>query len=119
MFPDINAFIAELERRKELARITDSLSPDLEISALIDRACKSPGGGPALLFEKPTGASMPVAANLFGSMSRICLALGVDTDALGIDVARDISRAITDSSAHASSSTCEGTPAAELAACGL
>jgi 4-hydroxy-3-polyprenylbenzoate decarboxylase len=79
MFPDITAFIAELERRKELARITDSLSPDLEISAVIDRACKSAGGGPALLFEKPTGASMPVAANLFGSMSRMCLALGVDT----------------------------------------
>ena len=54
------------------------VSPDLEIAAVIDRACKSPGGGPALLFEQPTGASMPVAANLFGSMSRICLALGVD-----------------------------------------
>lgn len=78
MFPDINAFIAELERRGELARIGDAVSPDLEISAVIDRVCKSPGGGPALLFEQPTGASMPVAANLFGSMSRMCLALGVD-----------------------------------------
>jgi 4-hydroxy-3-polyprenylbenzoate decarboxylase len=79
MFVDINGFIAELERRRELVRVADPVSPELEISAVIDRACKSPGGGPALLFEKPTGASMPVAANLFGSMSRICLALGVET----------------------------------------
>lgn len=77
-FPDITSFIAELDRRKELARIKDRVSPDLEIAAVIDRVSKSPGGGPALLFEQPTGASMPVAANLFGSTSRICLALGVE-----------------------------------------
>ena len=71
-FADISSFIAELERRQDLVRVDDALSPDLEISAVIDRACKSPGGGPALVFEKPTGATMPVAANLFGSMSRIC-----------------------------------------------
>ena len=78
MFPDLNAFIAELDRRKELARIPDPVSPDLEIAAIIDRVSKSPGGGPGLLFEKPAGSSMPIAANLFGSMSRICLALGVE-----------------------------------------
>ena len=55
MFADINAFIAELERRKELARIAEPVSPDLEMAAVIDRVCKSPGGGPALLFERPTG----------------------------------------------------------------
>ncbi len=48
------------------------------MAAVIDRVCKSPGGGPGLLFERPTGFDMPVAANLFGSMSRICLALGVE-----------------------------------------
>jgi 4-hydroxy-3-polyprenylbenzoate decarboxylase len=77
MFPDITSFIAELDRRRELVRLTDSLSPDLEIAAVIDRVSKSPGGGPGLIFEKPTGFDMPVAANLFGSLSRICLALGV------------------------------------------
>jgi 4-hydroxy-3-polyprenylbenzoate decarboxylase len=78
MFRDITSFISELDRRKELARITDPLSPDLEISALVDRVSKSPGGGPALLFERPAGSEIPVAANLYGSMSRICLALGVN-----------------------------------------
>jgi len=80
MFADLASFIAELERRRELVRIADPVSPDLEMAAVIDRVSKSPGGGPALLFEQPAGAAkMPVAANLFGSMSRICLALGVDT----------------------------------------
>ena len=55
----------------------EPVSPDLEIAAVIDRACKSPGGGPALLFERPAGFDMPVATNVFGSMERMCLALGV------------------------------------------
>jgi len=78
MFTDVNAFIAELDRRKELARITEPVDPNLEIAAVVDKVSKSPAGGPALLFEKPTGATMPVAANLYGSLSRICLALGVE-----------------------------------------
>src|SRR3954462_6800693 len=84
MFTDVNAFIAELDRRKELARIAEPVDPKLEMAAVIDRVSKSPGGGPALLFEK---ASMPVAANLYGSMSRICLALGVNhLDELGKEI---------------------------------
>jgi 4-hydroxy-3-polyprenylbenzoate decarboxylase len=87
MFVDVNAFIAELDRRRELARVAVPVDPHLDIAAVVDRACKSPGGGPALLFEQPTGASMPVAANLYGSMTRICLALGVETlDDLGREI---------------------------------
>ena len=77
MFTDVNAFIAELDKRGELARVSESVDPHLEIAAVVDRVSKTPGGGPGLLFEKPTGATMPVAANIYGSMSRICLALGV------------------------------------------
>src|SRR3970040_1464264 len=79
MYPDLNDFLADLERRKLLARVAEPVSPNLEIAAVIDRACKSPGGGPALLFEKPAGFDMPVAANVYGSMERVCLALGVKT----------------------------------------
>ena len=78
MFKDLNHFIAALDKERELARITEPVSPDLEICALTDRASKSPGGGPALLFERPTGYEIPVALNLFGSMKRICMALGVE-----------------------------------------
>src|SRR5258706_13447772 len=79
MFNDLNAFIAALDKERELARIADPVSPDLEICAVTDRVSKSPGGGPALLFERPAGFDMPVALNLFGSMKRICMALGVRT----------------------------------------
>ena len=77
MYSDLAEFLADLDRRKLLARVAHSVSPNLEIAAVVDRACKSPGGGPALLFENPAGFDMPIAANVYGSMERICLALGV------------------------------------------
>src|SRR5438309_1323229 len=79
MFSDLNDFLADLDRRTMLARVTELVSPDLEIAAVTDRACKSPGGGPALLFEKPSGFDIPVASNVYGSNERMCLALGVTT----------------------------------------
>ena len=47
----------------------------LEITAFADRSVKSQG--PALLFEKPKGSSVPVLINAFASMKRMELALGV------------------------------------------
>ena len=79
MFKDLNDFIATIDKERMLARIGEPVSPDLEIAAITDRVSKSPGGGPALLFERPTGFDMPVAINLFGSMRRMCMALGVDS----------------------------------------
>ncbi|HEY7792111.1 MAG TPA: menaquinone biosynthesis decarboxylase [Vicinamibacterales bacterium] len=77
MYSDLDDFLRDLGKRGELTRVSDPVSPDLEIAAVTDLASKSPGGGPALLFERPTGFDMPVATNVFGSMSRMCLALGV------------------------------------------
>src|SRR5256714_6023828 len=79
MYADLNDFVVDLERRRLIARVAETVSPDLEIAAVTDRACKSPNGGPALLFEQPGGVSMPVASNVYGSYDRICLALGVRT----------------------------------------
>src|SRR5207244_7744046 len=77
MYADLTDFLADLDRRKLLARIAEPVSPDLEIATVTDRACKSPGGGPALLFTQPTGYDIPVATNIYGSTERMCLALGV------------------------------------------
>ena len=76
-------FIAAIERHGELVRVREPVRTRLEIAEIADRVMKSPGGGPALLFERPvlpdgTTASIPVAINLFGSARRICLALGVE-----------------------------------------
>src|SRR6266568_6708689 len=79
MYRDLNAFIDALDKEHELARVQEPVSADLEICAVTDRVSKSSGGGPALLFEKPVGSDMPVAINLYGSMKRICMALGVSS----------------------------------------
>jgi len=79
MYSDLDHFIADLDKRKLLARIAEPVSPDLEIAAVTDRVCKLPNGGPALLFEKPAGFDIPVASNIYGSNERMCLALGVNT----------------------------------------
>jgi len=87
MYSDLTDFLADLEKRKLLARIADGVSPDLEIAAVTDRVCKTAGGGPALLFEKPIGYDIPVASNVYGSNERMCLALGVKTlDDLGKEI---------------------------------
>jgi 4-hydroxy-3-polyprenylbenzoate decarboxylase len=79
MYSDLNDFLADLGKRRLLTRISEPVSTDLEMAAVIDRASKIERGGPALLFEKPAGFDIPVAANVFGSLERMCLALGVDT----------------------------------------
>src|SRR5580704_12599962 len=76
---DLDHFLADLDSRGLLTRVVEPVSPILEIAAVTDRACKMPGGGPALLFENPTGFGIPVASNVFGSLDRMCLALGVKT----------------------------------------
>src|SRR5438552_4819791 len=87
MYEDLTDFLADLDKRKLLARVKEPVSPELEIAAVTDRASKSAGGGPALLFEQPTGYGMPVASNVFGSLERMCLALGVKTlDDLAVEI---------------------------------
>src|SRR5215813_12994051 len=87
MYADLDDFISDLDRKRLLARITEPVSPDLEIAAVTDRASKLPGGGPALLFERPAGFDVPVSSNVFGSLERMCLALGVKTlDDLAVEI---------------------------------
>jgi 4-hydroxy-3-polyprenylbenzoate decarboxylase len=74
---DLREFIRVLEKAGELKRITEPVSRELEITEITDRVCK--GYGPALLFENVLGSDIPVAMNLFGSMRRMCLALGVES----------------------------------------
>jgi 4-hydroxy-3-polyprenylbenzoate decarboxylase len=92
MYTDLDSFLADLDKRGLLAHVVEPVSPDLEIAAVTDRACKTPGGGPALRFEQPTGFDIPVVSNLYGSMERMCLALGVK--ALD-DIAKDIDDLMT------------------------
>ena len=75
-FKDLREFIAFLEHKREVRRVTAPVSCELEITELADRMVKS--GGPALLFENVEGYDMPVVINLFGTHQRMAWALGVD-----------------------------------------
>lgn len=93
MHTSLRDFVSALDRAGELKRITDRVSPVLEIAALADLASKaaaphlgSPAtrhtdprfhdrGGPALLFENVEGSRTPVLINALGSYRRIEMAL--------------------------------------------
>ncbi len=76
-YSDLREFIAALEKNKELRRISVEVDPYLEITEFADRAVKH--GGPALLFEKPKGSSIPVLINAFASKRKMEIALQVDS----------------------------------------
>ncbi len=77
------AFVATLEKAGELRRVTEPVATELEITELADREMKSPGGGKALLFEKPTidgtPSRFPLAINTMGSDRRMAMALGISS----------------------------------------
>lgn len=75
----LSDFLSRLQDAGELVRIAAPVDTGLEVAAITDRVCKSSGGGPALLFERPKSSSIPVVTNLLGSQRRLCLALGVDS----------------------------------------
>src|ERR1044071_934563 len=82
-FASFREFVEQLDRAEELIRIPEPVATELEITELADRQMKSPGGGKALLIEKPTlnGAvsPFPVAINAMGSWKRMAMALGADS----------------------------------------
>jgi 4-hydroxy-3-polyprenylbenzoate decarboxylase len=75
-YVDLREFIAQLEQLGELRRVRAEVSPRLEMTEICDRVLRA--GGPALLFDRPAGHSIPVLGNLFGSVRRIALAMGVE-----------------------------------------
>jgi 4-hydroxy-3-polyprenylbenzoate decarboxylase len=84
-YKDLREWIAALDRAGELTRITQPISPYLEMSEIADRAAKLKdakrgAGGPALLFENVAGhPGARVLMNQFGSERRMKLALNVDS----------------------------------------
>ena len=90
-FSSFAEFLSALEAAGELKRISEPVDTDLVIAEWADREMKSPGGGKALLFEKPLVdgkvAPFPVAINTMGSRRRMAMALGVESVE---DVAQEI-----------------------------
>ena len=76
-YRDLREFMAQMELTGDLRRIAVPVSPYLEMTALCDRVLRA--GGPAILFENPTGHNMPVLGNLFGTPERVARAMGVSS----------------------------------------
>tara|TARA_R110002110_G_C13470513_1_gene720842 strand:+ start:83395 stop:84879 length:1485 start_codon:yes stop_codon:yes gene_type:complete len=83
-YTDLRSFIAALEERGELVRVTAEVDPHLEMTEIADRTLRAKG--PALLFENPRGYSTPVLANLFGTEQRVALGMGAETTAALRDI---------------------------------
>ena len=79
-YQDLRDFIAQLEVRGELKRITVAVDTHLEMTEIADRVLRA--GGPALLFEQPVTRgvpqAIPVLANLFGTPQRVAMGMGED-----------------------------------------
>ena len=76
-YKDLRDFIAALEARGELIRVTAEVDPYLEITEICDRTLRA--GGPALLFENVKGYNMPLLGNLFGTPKRVALGMGQES----------------------------------------
>ena len=92
MLRDVREFINLLEEKGLLKRVNVELSPILEIPEVLRRVAGC--GGPALLFERVKGyPGWRVAVNLFGTLERVRLALGVERlEEVGERVARLMAR---------------------------
>jgi 4-hydroxy-3-polyprenylbenzoate decarboxylase len=76
-YNDLREFLALLEQRGELKRVAVEVSPYLEMTEICNRVLQQ--GGPAILFEKPKGHTIPVLANLFGTPKRVAMGMGEES----------------------------------------
>jgi 4-hydroxy-3-polyprenylbenzoate decarboxylase len=84
-YASLRDFIARLEASRRLVRVSEPVSPVLEMTEIQTRLLAE--GGPAVLFENVVGSpngknggkySMPVLVNLFGTVERV--AWGMDRE---------------------------------------
>lgn len=85
-YHDLRDFLGQLDERGLLRRISVVVDPVLEMTEIADRTLRR--SGPALVFERPKGSSMPVLANLFGTTERVALGMGAET----IEELREVGR---------------------------
>jgi 4-hydroxybenzoate decarboxylase subunit C len=89
-FDDLQKFITHLEQNGQLKRVKAEVDPVLEAGEIAQRVLRQ--GGPALYFENPKGASIPLVMNLFGTMDRVRMALGRDPAEIGQQLLQTVQR---------------------------
>jgi 4-hydroxy-3-polyprenylbenzoate decarboxylase len=76
-YRDLRDFMAQLEKLGELRKLTEPVSPRLEMTAIGDKLLRA--GGPAVLCTQPAGFTVPCLINLFGTPRRVALGMGADS----------------------------------------
>jgi 4-hydroxy-3-polyprenylbenzoate decarboxylase len=76
-FEDLRAFMTALENSGDLVSIDQEIDPHLEITEICRRTLAA--NGPALLFKRCKGSSVPLLANLFGTTDRVAAAMGAES----------------------------------------
>ena len=84
-YTSLRDFMTRLEGAGLLVRVTEPVSPVLEMTEIQTRLLAE--GGPAVLFESVVGPQgrafdMPVLVNVFGTVERVALAMGRAPEAL-------------------------------------
>jgi 4-hydroxy-3-polyprenylbenzoate decarboxylase len=75
-YKDLRDFIQQLESLGELRKLSQSVSPHLEMTAIGDKLLRS--AGPAVLCTNPQGYKIPCLINLFGTTRRVALGMGAE-----------------------------------------
>ena len=83
-FHSLGDFLAELERRGDLKRITREVDWQYEVTEIACREAKAEG--PALLFERVRGAAFPLAVNVLATRRRIEWAIGRTSGSVGAEI---------------------------------
>jgi 2,5-furandicarboxylate decarboxylase 1 len=86
-------FIKVLRQEGELLSLSKPCDPKYEISTIISELGKRKA--PAVLFRKAKGFEISVIGNLFGTVRRLALALGIEEDRLIEDVIPRLENRIT------------------------
>lgn len=89
-FGDLQGFLRHLERNGQLKRVRAEVDPVLEVTEITERVIREQG--PALLFERPKGSSVPLLMNLFGTMERVQAALGREPAEIGHELLNTVQR---------------------------
>ncbi|HET7225316.1 MAG TPA: UbiD family decarboxylase [Candidatus Eisenbacteria bacterium] len=83
-FRTLREFLAALERRGDVKRVTREVDWRCEVTEIATR--EAARQGPALLFERVRGARFPLAVNVLAAERRVVWALGRTPAAVGAEI---------------------------------
>lgn len=85
-YRDLREFMARIEEHGHLARVNTKVNLRYEIGAICRKTLNA--SGPALLFERPGGSTVPLLTNALATRDRYALAMEAPRDKLHVEWAK-------------------------------